>query len=157
MTPELYFLRYSFPCASTRLQLKKITQEMYDKVEDCAMNGKQLERKVLEETFPEAIERLRRLAKEMHKEYWSIEVIRQYFLKGGHNDVINRGEGVYATYPETMKEFCRVHIGKVIDKKEQVLKVEYNGKERIVFRTFVPDAKVGDRVTIHYGFAVEKV
>ncbi len=88
-------------------------------------------------------------------------MIREYFYSY-HNHVIDKGEGVYAKAPPMLKELSRVDKARVIARKGNVLIVEYIDKKgvnkrRNVLDSFVPDAKLGDVVTIHYGYAVEKV
>ena len=46
----------------------------------------------------------REVAKELNKDYRSLEVIKQYFLED-HNDFIDAGDGTYGKMPES---FCDV-------------------------------------------------
>ena len=50
-----------------------------------------------------------------------------------------------------------VHKAEVVEKREDILTVKYGSIARNVFATLVPDAKVGDKVTVHWAFAIEKV
>ena len=87
--------------------------------------------------------------------------MRDYFLKY-HNEFIENGHGIYAIAPPTFKDICMVHIADVTGKKDRFLSIEYEKKDgtikkRNVFSEFVPDVKVGDKVTVHYGYAIEVV
>jgi len=61
-----------------------------------------------------------------------------------------------------LKDLSRVHVATVIEKRKDVLTVEYTAKggearKRNVFDRFVPDIKEGEKVRIHFGYAVERV
>jgi len=60
---------------------------------------------------------------------------------------------------EKMKELSKVKTGTIIGKRDDVLKVTFNGNGEIraILNHFVPEAKIGDKVRVHYGYAVEKV
>ena len=51
-----------------------------------------------------------------------------------------------------------MHKAKVLEIKDEVLIVEYDGnKKRPVMKLLVPGVVVNDIVTIHYGYAIEKL
>ena len=159
MNPELFFLRYAFPCTDIRLQQGRITQEKYDELRDIAVNKKTVQRSDLEKVFFGAVEELGILAKKKNKVRWDYDIIKEYFYYG-HNEIIDSGKGVYKNWPASLKEMSKVYKAKVIDKKlGKFLVVEYsNGKEikkRNVLNEFVPDAGIDDYVMIHYAYAVE--
>ena len=54
------------------------------------------------------------------------------------------------------KKLSKVRIAEIIDKKEQFYIVEFDGERRNVFTKMLPDLKIGDKVYIHFFFAVEK-
>ena len=88
-------------------------------------------------------------------------LVVEYFYKD-HNRSIDEKEGYYATAPASVRELSKVDIAKVASLREDVLTVEYKGNEnkirtRNVFNHFTPQAKQGDKVRIHYGYAVEIV
>lgn len=161
MRVESFFLRYAFPCAQIIVQRGELSEEKYKSLENAAINNKPLPRTELERIFHRAFEFIERLARRMHKDKWDIEVIREYFYND-HNRSICSGEGVYKIAPDMLKDLSMVHISKVIDRNDDVLTVEYTNlhgskAQRNVFATFVPKAKVGDKVRTHYGYAVELV
>ncbi len=63
MKVENYFLRYAYPCAYILLQLKEISQEELDELEDVAVNNKEISRERLEKTFHNAFHYIEELAK----------------------------------------------------------------------------------------------
>ena len=156
MEAEVLFLKYAFPCAFIIRQRKEISDEEFNTLKDAAINNKVLQREFLEKIFFRAFERIKKVGEEMNKEMWDVEVIKEYFLVK-HNEIINGGMYSYANSPESLKNLCKVHKAKVINIKEDILIVEYNGKTRPVMKDFIPDAQIGDTVTIHYGYAIEKL
>lgn len=157
MIPEVFFVKYAFPCSFVLRQQKKITQEDFVTLEDAALHQKVLNKVFLERVFVKAFERISVLAEEMNKNKWDLDVLREYFLVR-HNEIIEGGQSTYANTPPVLNELCMVHKAKVIGKKDSVLIVEYGfGKKRPVNNDLVPNAKVGNTVTIHYGYAVEIV
>lgn len=161
MRVENFFLRYAFPCAQIIVQRREISDVEYKELERIAINNEKISKKRLEKVFHRAFEFIESLAKRMNKDKWDIEVIKEYFYND-HNRSICEGEGVYKNAPEMLKELSMVHVATVIKADGEVLTVEYedttgNKKQRNVFNSFVPQAKVGDRVRTHYGYAVEVV
>lgn len=154
MRVENYFLRYAFPCAFIIKQRGEINKEEYDKLFDIAVNNKLVEREKLEKIFFRAFKYINELAKEKKRDKWDFEVIKEYFLKK-HNELIKQGIGVYKNAPKTLKDLSKVNEAEIINKKGNILEVKFNNKKRFVSNVFVPDAKIGDKVRIHYGFAVE--
>ncbi|MDP2926048.1 MAG: hypothetical protein Q8N99_06760 [Nanoarchaeota archaeon] len=154
--PELYFFKYAFPCAFVILQRGNLSQEEYNNLNKKFLEGKSPSREILEKSFPVAFTRIKRLAEKMNKDMWDFEVIRRYWNKE-HNRIINNGEGMYGKAPESFKDLCRINMAEVVERKGNMLIVGHDRKERIVFDVLVPDAKVGDKVKIHYAYAVEKV
>ena len=156
LTPEIYFFKYAFPCAYVILLKGELTQEEYKNLEKEFLNGSSPSKEILEKSFPNAFARIKRLAERMNKEMWDFEVIQEYWKKE-HNRLINEGEGMYENAPESFKDLCRINNAEIIEIKVDKLVVKYNEKKRTVFNILVPDAKIGDRVKIHYAYAIEKV
>ncbi|KYK25067.1 hypothetical protein AYK26_02630 [Euryarchaeota archaeon SM23-78] len=156
-TPERYFLKYAYPCSFVLVDLGKITDEKRKELEKQLLNNEPIDRTELENIFKAAFKRLKEIAKEMKKDYWDLEVIKEYFFGEKHNDFIDKQEGMYSEFSPTIRELCKVHKAEVTEKRENILTVKYAGIARNVFATLVPDAKVGDKVTVHWAFAIEKV
>lgn len=154
MKPEQYFLKYSYPCAHVLLESGAISEEKFKELEQYVLNNGLMEREELETIFSAAFRRMREVAAKMNKDVWDYEVIRKYFLED-HNMYIDKKDGNYEKFGDTFRNFCKVRKGKVISKDDDVLTVSYDGGERKVLGSMLPEAKVGDNVTIHQGFAVE--
>ncbi|MEA2036271.1 MAG: hypothetical protein U9O94_02095 [Nanoarchaeota archaeon] len=161
MKTENFFLRYAYPCAYIIMQRGEITSEQLKELEQIAIDNKEISREKLEKIFHRAFEYIDRLAEIRCSYRWDKGVIEEYFYSY-HNEVIDNGEGVYSKVPTILKELSKVEEAIIVDKKEDALTVEYKGndgktKTRNVLNHFVPDAKVNDKVTIHYGYAIEIV
>jgi hypothetical protein len=132
---------------------KKISTKEYESLRKAALEGVVMERSYLESRFPRAFSHISRIASELNKDKWEIEVIRKYFLKQ-HNSVVDKLDA-----PEEFKDMCRVNIAKVVQiEEEKKAVVKYGkGKKRKVFSSYIPNLEIGDNVAIHWQYAVEKV
>lgn len=116
-----------------------------------------MDRAYLEKVFFRAFDRISKIAEEMGKEMWDVDVIQEYFTVR-HNPVLNGSD-----YPESFKEMCRTYKAEVVseeDDGEIIVKYlsELGGeKKRKVKKDYMPELKVGERVWIHWQYAVEKV
>jgi hypothetical protein len=156
MKIENFFLRYAYPCAYIIMQRGEISPKELRELEKTAIGNGEISRDRLENVFHRAFVFIDKLAQMRGKDRWDAEVIKEYFLSY-HNEVIDKGEGIYGSAPEMLKELSRVAEGLIKDKKGDVLVIDYGRKRRDVLNHFVPQAKVGDKVRIHYGYAVEVV
>lgn len=156
MKVENFFLRYAYPCAYIILQRGEISDNELKALGKIAIRNNEISKERLEKVFHRAFEFIDELAKKRGKDIWDFEIIKEYFYSY-HNEVIDKGVGVYGNAPETLKELSKIEKAIVKDKKDDVLIVEYAGKIRNVLNHFVTDAKIGDTVTIHYGYAIEIV
>jgi hypothetical protein len=156
-SPERYFLKYAYPCSFVLVEQAMISEQERKELEKKLLENKPIGRNELEKIFPAAFKRIKKLAKEMKKDAWDLAVIREYFFGEKHNDFIDKSDGMYAVFGPTFKELCKVHKAEIIAKKDNVLAVKYGPVERNVFATLVPDAKKGDKVTVHLAFAIEKI
>lgn len=155
--PEVFFIKYAYPCSFIIRQRKEITDDELEELKKAAINNIALPKEKLEKIFFRAFQKIEPLAKEMNKDKWDLDVLQNYFIKN-HNEIIEKGMYAYAKAPDTLKELCKVHVAKVVEVKDEFLVVEYaNKKIRVVNKELVPNAKFGDNVTIHYGYAVEIV
>jgi hypothetical protein len=157
LSPERYFLLYAYPCSFVLVDLGKISEEKRKELERKLLNNEPINKKELEKIFTAAFQRLKVIAEEMKKDYWDLEVIKEYFFGEKHNDFINKQDGMYAELGPTIRELCKIHKAEVIEKRENILTVKYNGIARNVFATLTPQVKVGDKVTVHWAFAIEKM
>ncbi|MBM3234051.1 hypothetical protein FJZ19_03065 [Candidatus Pacearchaeota archaeon] len=156
-TPEAVFFRYSAGCAYQLFNLGRITKQDYDEIKNFRARGEIPDRAFLEKVYPVAIERIKRLATSLGRDYWSIEIIKKYFLEE-HNRVIDRGEGYYAQAPDVIKELCKVRVGIVTGKEDRgfiVYTVDFGGREEKVVGKYLPNAKKGDKISAHWKEAVD--
>ena len=153
---ERFFLRYAFPCTYVLKQRGDVDEATFDEIEDAAINGAAVSRELLEQTYPNALRRMKIVAGELGRPLWSKDVVSTYFRQR-HNDFIEEGDGGYKDAPQALKDFCRVEKAVVAEAREGFLVVRYGGENRIrtVSSAFVPAAKKGDRVSIHHGYAAE--
>ena len=156
MEAEVYFLRYAFPCSSTSMQRGEINQEQFDELREAAINNRVLPREKLERVYHRAFEIIGKLANELNRDKWDLEVIKEYFLKR-HNEIIEEGMYDYKRVPASLRELCKVHRAEIVKINDNVLTVRYNGKKKKVLSDLVRDVREGDMVNIHHGYAVEKL
>ena len=157
ISAERYFLKYAYPCSFVLVDLGKITDKKRKELEKKLLNNEPIDRKELEEIFTAAFRRIKEISKEMKKDYWDLDVIKEYFFGEKHNDFIDKQDGMYVEFSPTIRGLCKVHKAEVVEKREDILTVKYGSIARNVFATLIPDAKVGDKVTVHWAFAIEKV
>lgn len=156
MKPEQYFLKYSYPCAHVLVENGSIDEEKLAELREAVFNDESFDREELIKIFPAAFRRIKEVAKKMSKDMWNLEVIKKYFLED-HNMYIEAKDGGYKTAGSSFRNFCKVYRGEVIKKKGSVLTVKYGNETRNVLNNILPDAEVGDKVSIHQGFAIEKL
>lgn len=162
MKPEILFLKYSYPCCIVLAQRKEINIKTMKELEKAAIQDKEIEKEILEKIFFRAISRMKALAKDTN--YFTIENIRDYFINR-HNELLDGkqkvaddgGLDIDKNAPKALKELCKVHKATIIKKEKNYFIVKFNNRTRPVINSFVPDAKIGDTVTIHYGYACEKI
>lgn len=146
MQPEVYFLKYAFPCSQAIKDIRKtITEQDYELIKDAAINEKVLPREYLEKVFTMAVKRI----KEINDNVWDTEAIRKYFQED-HNDVISKD------LPPMIQRLCKVEKGKVTNIIDGIIVVDLGDESRNVHALY-KNPKIGDSVFIHYGYAVEKV
>ena len=155
MRPEVYFLKYAYPCSWVIQMRGEILEEDLKRLEDAAVYSKVLPREYLERIYFRAFARIKKIAAEMGKnEYWDNAVIEEYFRRR-HNAFVDASE-----HPESLKKLCRVHEAEVlmVEGNKLVVRYKHEGeRQRKVRKDFVPDAKAGEKVTIHYHYAIERV
>ncbi len=153
----MLFLKYAFPCAFVARQRKEITQEEHDLLEKMACEKTLLDMKLVERVFSRAVERMNKNADEKNIPRWSEAAVRAYFVDN-HNELIDSDQYMWGKCPPSLKELCKVQIGKIIEKKndEYALVQFENGKTRPVHLHLIPSVKVNDRVNVHYSYACER-
>lgn len=159
--PEVYFLKYAFPCMEWKVQRGQITKEEFEKCENAALNNKKLPREFLEKNYPNPIIVMSDISKNIGKKIWDLETVAQYFLIQ-HNKIIDGKKYGYGIMP-SLDELCKVYKAKIVkfvelDKRKMAI-VSYhkNQKKRLVDVVLIKDIKIGNLVTIHQNYAVESL
>ena len=114
--PEVYFLKYAFPCAFIGLQRGRFDKAIYRRLEKAAVGDGVLSFKEFAKYFPAAIRRISALKKRTGYKKWNAELIRDYFWNE-HNKLIDAGEGDYKYAPESLRDLCKVIEGQVVSIK----------------------------------------
>ena len=156
MDVEVLFLKYAFPCTYVKLQRGKMDQSVFNRLEKSAHNGIKEKRSFLEDVYKPAFDRMKINANELDLDYWDEKVIKNYFMTR-HNQFIDDGDGFYATASSTLKKLCKVLKAKIVEIKKGKYIVDYNFGTRVVNSEILPNCKVGEIVTIHHCYAIEKV
>jgi len=158
MEPEVYFIRYAYPCAHILCTVRgDVSEGEFKEMEMAAIQNRVMDREYLEKVFFRAFNRINKIAEEMGKDRWDIDVIREYFV-GRHNNVLMDSD-----YPESFREMCKTYLAEVVSMEEDgEVTVKYHSelggeKKRKVKKDYFPELKVGDKVMIHWQYAVEKI
>jgi len=147
MLPEVYFLRYSFPCARVLVDLRKtITEEEFEKLQEAVETDTPVDREYLEKIFDHAFEGIKKVSADV----WNVDTIREYFWN-------RHEEHLSSDLPPTIKRMCVVKPGKLVKEIKGFFKVDLGGGDERVVAALYKGAAVGDTAMIHYGYAVEKV
>ncbi|MEE9525517.1 MAG: hypothetical protein V3V78_02820 [Candidatus Woesearchaeota archaeon] len=146
MKPEVYFLRYAFPCARVLVDIRKtITEEEFEKLEQAVKTDTPIDRSYLEKIFIKAVEGMKKISNDI----WNIETIRKYFQEGHENSISK-------DLPSMIQRLCKIKKGILIDKKKGVFIAELENEKRNIIPLY-KNPEIGDKVIIHYGYAVEKL
>lgn len=148
---ERYFFKYAFPCAQAKVKLGSLSPEEYEKLKETFLENGSPDKETLEKIFPPAFRRIKKLS----EDHWNPEIVQKYWEEN-HNEIIDEGEGMYGNASEEFKDLCKIHIAEVIGKDKDRLLVAYDGKIRKVSRFLVPNADIGDKVRIHFEYAIEE-
>lgn len=150
MLPEVYFLRYAFPCARVLVDFRKtMSENEFETLKEAVENDIPLDRKYLEKTFDRAIDGLKTVSDDI----WNINTIREYFWHR-HEEHLSKD------LPKIVHRLCIVRKGRLVKQIEKngetFFKADIdNGDSRIVMPLY-KDAAEGDTAMIHYGYAVER-
>jgi hydrogenase maturation factor len=151
MKPEVYFLRYAFPCARVLVDFRKtMTENEFDVLREAVENDIPIARAYLEKIFDRAIDGLRTVSEDV----WNIDTIREYFWHR-HEEHLSKD------LPQIVHRLCIVRPGKLvkqIDKDGEIFfSADLGGGDVRAVIPLYKDAAVGDKAMIHYGYAVERL
>ncbi len=150
------FMKYALPCVAQRTKDGRLPKDFYAPFEKDCLLGKEREKSDLEKMFKTAFDLIAILAKKKSKDVWDCSIITEYW-RVAHNKFIDEGKGEYNLAPKNIREFCKVHHVQVLANESGYLVVNLNGKSVKVNPILIPDANKGDTVTIHLGYAIEKI
>ncbi len=169
MDAERLFVRYAYSCGQVqRDHLGRITDEELARTRRMADGEERTDITFLPQTFPVAFRRLEEVARATGLDAMSEEALDAYFIIY-HNLYIDARDGSYARLPPTICEFCKTHVARVEKMVEAT--VEERPRRAFVISAYehapirqagvsaelVPEAKAGDLVVIHQGWAVKKI
>lgn len=148
---RLLFLRYALPCAGTLVRRGSVSAASIEAAERAVASGSAPAG--AEACFKVALAACSLRAKDAGKERIDAAVIREYF-RSGHDAVI---DARYAEMGDFDPEACRVRAGRVLSVRAGKAVVTLPGGERSCRMDFVPEARPGEWVLVHWGFLVEPV
>jgi hypothetical protein len=150
---EVFFLKYAFPCAFITLQRGRLTQVEFDELENAAINNLIIERSRLEKIFVPAFRRMKKLAKKTGLDVWSKDLMKEYY-HNRHNEIIEAKEESYKYAPLVLRELCKVMPALVVSEKDGSYVVQLENNKRRPVMSLCGKLNKGDRVMVHYGYAV---
>ncbi|MBD3259082.1 hypothetical protein GF371_00460 [Candidatus Woesearchaeota archaeon] len=125
---------------------KTMTEEEYEVMRKAVETDTPMDRKYLENTFKKAMQGFRKISEDI----WRVEVIREYFWH-------RHEENLSKDLPPMVKRLCLVREGTLVKQFGKAFKVVFEDGETRIITPLYKDAKVGDKVMVHYGHAAEKV
>jgi len=143
------FLRYAIPCGSVLVRRGTVSQELLDEMKTKVVNNEQINDKYTE-VYKVALFFLTKIARGLGKKVIDKEVIHKYYFKE-HDEVVTARSKVKTDVNE---QLCRVKPGKIL-KINGIATVETPLGEFEVKLDFIPEAKIGDFITVHYDYGCE--
>lgn len=143
------FLRYAVPCGSVLVGRGTISQEFLDEMKTKVVNNEEIDDKYVQ-FYKVALFFLTKIAKSLGKQVIDKEVIHKYYFEE-HDEVVTARSKVKTDVNERL---CKVKPGKIL-KINGKATVETPLGEFEVKLDFIPEAKVGDHITVHYNYGCE--
>jgi hypothetical protein len=135
--PELTFLRYAFPVIGHCTDIK-VDPEEIKYFENALKTGAPIQRRRLEQLFPNGTKRLAS---------WTQEAIRDYWLNQ-HSDI------------EINNPLCQIYRGEITKISppygNELNRAKVSGLAKIDVKTYIP-LKLKDKVSMHYFVVAEKL
>lgn len=79
MTPEIFFLRYAFPCVDFLMWSKKISEEQARSLTQMIKSYIETDRTLLTICFPNACFRMCTIAQQNNRDPWSMDNVQDYW------------------------------------------------------------------------------
>ena len=141
------FYKYAIPCGELGAELGVLDGEKVEQARVAFMAGEPMEQ--LEKVFPVAVKLLELTAGRMGKSVIDADVIRKYFWEF-HDEHVREKAMFIKGFP--VKE-CMVWPGRMVSDDMVLTPVG----ERKIKKLLVPNLKQGELVTVHHGYACEKI
>jgi len=149
VTNKRLFLKYAFPCGKVLVSRGNITKEFLDEIKESIVKNKPLKEDYIK-PFKVALFFSSDIAKKQGKKIIDEEVIHKYYLEG-HDEVV---EWRADLKPDIVVSSCRIKPGKILNtNKDATVKTPIGTME--VKLDFIPNAKIGDFITVHYDYGCE--
>ena len=143
------FLKYAFPCGKVLVNRGNISQKFLDEIKENIVKNRRLKEDYLK-PFKVALFFMADIAKKQGKTIIDEEIIRKYYFEN-HDEVVKWRADMK---PDIVVNSCRIKPGKIlninkdatVDTPIGILEVKLN---------FIPSAKIGDFITVHYEYGCE--
>jgi len=148
MKPEIFFLKYAFPCSFVLLLRKEITKREQDLLYKSAKEEKlYLTKDKIEKIFWRPIRFLKSIS--------DLDEIQKYW-RFDHNFYLKKKE--FKDFEEVLIEHCLVIPCEVVKVKKNKAEVKSSFlKKNVELKSDLVKVRIGDKVTKHYDFISEKI
>jgi len=148
MKPEIFFLKYAFPCSFVLLLRKEITKKEHNLLYKSTKEEKlYLTKEKIEKIFWRPMKFLKSLS--------NLDKIERYW-RFDHNIHLKKGE--FKDFDRSLIKHCMVIPCEVVKVKKNVVEVKSPFlKKNIELKSDFVKVDVGDKVTKHYDFICEKI
>jgi hydrogenase maturation factor len=148
MKPEIFFLKYAFPCSFVLLLRKEITKKEHDLLYKSAKEEKlYLTKERIEKIFWRPMKFLKSIS--------NLDEIQKYWWFD-HNFYLKKKK--FKDFEEVLLEHCLVIPCEVVKvKKGKAIVKSPFLKEKTVLKTDFVNVKPENKVTKHYDFICEKI
>jgi len=146
-TPEEVFFKYARQCLSFLKNNPRVPKNVYETLVKYREEGVVPGWDLIEKTFVNAMPEYKKFIKSKNLDEASPDAVRRFWLEH-HN-----------TYA---KKDCHVFVGVVESVSDDgqgspVYEIKCNGDCRKFSGKWFKDAKIGDKISVHLGFASEKI
>ena len=143
------FLKYAFPCGKVLVNRGNISQEFLDEIKEGIVNNKRLKEDYLK-PFKIALFFMTDIAKKQGKTIIDEEVIHKYYFEK-HDKVVKWRADMK---PDIVVNSCRIKPGKILNINKHATVETAIGTMKIKL-DFIPTAKIGDFISVHYDYGCE--
>lgn len=148
MKPEIFFLRYAFPCSFILILRKEITKEKQELFYRSAKDEQlHLSKKEIERIFWRPMKFIKSIS--------NLESVQRYWRFDHNTHIKQKG---FQDFEEKFEKLCRVIPCEVLDSTENraIVRSDFFDGTMELKKDFV-NVKPGDKVTKHYDYICEKI